>query len=363
MRYLDEYRDAAAVKKLAHAIASTTTSPWSIMEVCGGQTHSILRFGLDQLLPESIRMIHGPGCPVCVTPMEMIDAAIELAQRPNLIFCSFGDMLRVPSGRGDLTQARARGADVRAVYSPLEAARLAQQNPDRQIVFFAVGFETTAPANAFAVRQARQWNLENFSLLVSHVRVPPALRTLLSAEARQIDGILAAGHVCAVMGTEEYQSISRDFRVPIVVTGFEPVDLLRGIHWCITQLEQGQSTVQNAYGRAVETEGNPIARQAIDEVFETTDRTWRGLGGIRGSGWKLRASFRKFDAWEKFGLELPQGIDDPRCRAGEILQGTLRPDACPHFGSACAPDRPLGAPMVSDEGACAAYYRYRRHGG
>ena len=329
------------------------------MEVCGGQTHAILRFGLDQLLPPQINLIHGPGCPVCVTPVESIDRAITVALQPGVIFCSFGDMLRVPGSSCDLFGAKARGADVRVVYSPLDALQLAQKHPDREVVFFAVGFETTAPATGMAVLQAKQLGLKNFSLLVAHVLVPPALRAILLGGAK-IDGFLAAGHVCTVSGVEDYYPISREFSVPIVVTGFEPLDILQGIEMCIRQLESGQATVEIQYDRSVRPEGNRNARALVNQVFEVTDRKWRGLGLLPQSGLKLREEFRFFCAEERFGLEEIVREETPGCIAGEVLQGKAKPPQCPFFGTRCTPEHPLGAPMVSSEGACAAYYRYRR---
>ena len=329
------------------------------MEVCGGQTHAILRFGLDQLLPPQINLIHGPGCPVCVTPVESIDRAITVALQPGVIFCSFGDMLRVPGSSCDLFGAKARGADVRVVYSPLDALRLAQKHPDREVVFFAVGFETTAPATGMAVLQAKQLGLKNFSLLVAHVLVPPALRAILLGGAK-IDGFLAAGHVCTVSGVEDYYPIAREFSVPIVVTGFEPLDILQGIEMCIRQLESGQATVEIQYDRSVRPEGNRNAKALVNRVFEVADRKWRGLGLLPQSGLKLREEFRFFCAEERFGLEEIVREETPGCIAGEVLQGKAKPPQCPFFGTRCTPEHPLGAPMVSSEGACAAYYRYRR---
>ncbi len=330
------------------------------MEVCGGQTHAIVRYGLDRLLPEEVTLLHGPGCPVCVTPIERIDQAVHLAGLPEVILCSFGDMLRVPGSVRDLLEARAAGGDVRVVYSPLDALALARRHPDRQVVFFAVGFETTAPANALAVAMARRQGLENFSLLVSHVLVPPAIEALLSSPRNRVQGFLAAGHVCTITGYREYEPLARRYRVPFVVTGFEPLDLLQGILMCLHQLEEGRSEVENQYSRSVSAEGNPQARRLLDEVFEVVPRRWRGLGEIPASGLDLRAGWREFDATSRFGL-----VDHPRkdvgeCRAGEVLAGVLSPVDCPAFGVRCTPESPLGAPMVSGEGACAAYYRYRR---
>ena len=359
MKYVQEFRDPDKVKALASRIAAITSRAWTIMEVCGGQTHAILRFGLDQLLPPQINLIHGPGCPVCVTPVESIDRAITVALQPAVIFCSFGDMLRVPGSSCDLFGAKARGADVRVVYSPLDALQLAQKHPDREVVFFAVGFETTAPATGMAVLQAQQLGLKNFSLLVAHVLVPPALRAILLGGAK-IDGFLAAGHVCTVSGVEDYYPISREFSVPIVVTGFEPLDILQGIEMCIRQLESGQATVEIQYDRSVRPEGNRNARALVNRVFEVTDRKWRGLGLLPQSGLKLREEFRFFCAEERFGLQEIVREEAPGCIAGEVLQGKAKPPQCPFFGTKCTPEHPLGAPMVSSEGACAAYYRYRR---
>jgi len=359
VKYVQEFRDPDKVKALASRIAAITSRAWTIMEVCGGQTHAILRFGLDQLLPPQINLIHGPGCPVCVTPVESIDRAITVALQPAVIFCSFGDMLRVPGSSCDLFGAKARGADVRVVYSPLDALQLAQKHPDREVVFFAVGFETTAPATGMAVLQAQQLGLKNFSLLVAHVLVPPALRAILLGGAK-IDGFLAAGHVCTVSGVEDYYPISREFSVPIVVTGFEPLDILQGIEMCIRQLESGQATVEIQYDRSVRPEGNRNARALVNRVFEVTDRKWRGLGLLPQSGLKLREEFRFFCAEERFGLQEIVREEAPGCIAGEVLQGKAKPPQCPFFGTKCTPEHPLGAPMVSSEGACAAYYRYRR---
>jgi len=360
VKYLDEYRDPETARRYVQAIRRCVTRPWTLMEVCGGQTHAIVRYGLDRLLPEEVTLLHGPGCPVCVTPIERIDQAVHLAGLPEVILCSFGDMLRVPGSVRDLLEARAAGGDVRVVYSPLDALALARRHPDRQVVFFAVGFETTAPANALAVAMARRQGLENFSLLVSHVLVPPAIEALLSSPRNRVQGFLAAGHVCTITGYREYEPLARRYRVPFVVTGFEPLDLLQGILMCLHQLEEGRSEVENQYSRSVSAEGNPQARRLLDEVFEVVPRRWRGLGEIPASGLDLRAGWREFDATSRFGL-----VDHPRkdvgeCRAGEVLAGVLSPVDCPAFGVRCTPESPLGAPMVSGEGACAAYYRYRR---
>ena len=360
MKYLDEYRDAVAARRLADEICRITTRPWNIMEICGGQTHSIVRFALDELLPPLVRLIHGPGCPVCVTPIEIIDKAIALASRPEVIFCSFGDMLRVPGSQKDLLTVKSEGGDVRVVYSPMDAVTLARKNPDRQVVFFAIGFETTAPANAMAVAQAKRLGLANFSVLVSHVLVPPAIEAVLGSPANQVQGFLAAGHVCAVMGIDEYRPIAEKYHVPIVVTGFEPLDILRGIEMCVRQLEEGRAEVENAYARAVRAEGNAAAIRQIREVFQPGPRKWRGIGQIPQSGLELREEYAALDAVKRFGLEEITAEEPEECIAGEVLQGHKRPHDCPVFGIRCTPERPLGAPMVSAEGACAAYYRYRR---
>ena len=362
MRFLEEYRDREAVARLAAALARRVTRPWSLMEVCGGQTHSILRFGLDRLLPPGLRLIHGPGCPVCVTPVAFIDKALAIAGRPGVVFCSFGDMLRVPGSGDDLLRVKSRGGDVRIVYSALDAVQLAARLPDREVVFFAVGFETTAPANALAAKEARRLGLANFSLLVSQVRVPPALELLLASGAARVDGFLAAGHVCAVMGTAEYLDLAFRHRVPIVVAGFEPVDLLRGILDCVTQLEEGRAEVANAYERVVAPGGNPTARALIEEVFRPVDRAWRGLGPIPGSGLGLRPEYAGLDAEARFQVADLGGAESPDCRSGEVLLGVLSPPDCPAFGTRCTPEHPLGATMVSNEGACAAHHRYCRPG-
>ncbi len=359
MRYVDEYRDAGDVQRLARAIARDTTRPWTIMEVCGGQTHAIVRYGLDLLLPAGVELLHGPGCPVCVTPAEVIDRAVEIARRPDVTLCSFGDMLRVPGAKGSLSQARAEGADVRVVYSPLDALRLAARLPEREVVFLAVGFETTAPANALAVQLAAREGRANFSLLVSHVLVPPALEAILSAPDNRVQGFLAAGHVCTVMGMREYEPLARRFGVPIVVTGFEPTDILLGVRLCLLQLEQGRAEVESAYARSVRPEGNAEAQRAIAETFEVAPRRWRGVGAIPKSGLVLRERYAAFDAERRFGGAPPEAADDGECRSGEVLRGVLKPPECPAFGTRCTPDAPLGAPMVSSEGACAAYFRYR----
>jgi len=361
MRYIDEYRDAEAAHKLARAIAKATTRRWTIMEICGGQTHSIVKYGLDELLPGEITLVHGPGCPVCVTPAEVLDKAMEIAARPEVIFCSFGDMLRVPGSSTDLLRVKAGGGDVRIVYSPLDAVRIAEQNPDRQVVFFAVGFETTAPANAMAVHQARERGVGNFSVLVSHVLVPPAMEAVLSATGCRVQGFLAAGHVCTVMGYREYHPIAAKYRVPIVVTGFEPVDILQGLLMCVRQLEEGRAEVENQYARSVRREGCVPAQELVARVFQVVPRKWRGVGRIPRSGLGLRPEYAGHDAERRFGLT-QEGAEEPSaCISGRILQGLARPHECPAFGSDCTPETPLGAPMVSTEGACSAYYRYRRH--
>jgi hydrogenase expression/formation protein HypD len=359
MKYLDEYRDAELVHKGLEEIRRTVTRPWSLMEICGGQTHSIMRHGLDELLPEGIELIHGPGCPVCVTPLELIDKAIAIASRPDVIFTSFGDMLRVPGSDEDLFRTRADGGDVRVVYSPLDAVKIAQQNPDKQVVFFGIGFETTAPANAMSVWQAKQLNVKNYSMLVSHVRVPPAMRAILSSPYNQVQAFLAAGHVCAVMGYWEYPPVAEEFKVPIVVTGFEPVDLVEGILLAVKQLEANRHEVENAYGRAVTFEGNKPAQDLINKVFVECDRKWRGIGTIPLSGWRLRDELADFDAEKRFAVENINTKESPLCISGLVLQGRQKPNECPAFGKECTPEHPLGATMVSSEGACAAYYRYR----
>ena len=360
MKFVDEYRDAATVRSLAAAIGRAATRPWVIMEICGGQTHAIVKYGLDELLPPAVTLVHGPGCPVCVTPIELIDQAIELSLRPNVVLCSFGDMLRVPGSTIDLLTAKARGGQVRIVYSPLDAVALAKANPNLQVVFFAVGFETTAPANALAVLRAQREGLTNFSVLVSHVLVPPAMRAILGAPDNQVQGFLAAGHVCSVMGTAEYGPIAQRYSTPMVVTGFEPVDILEGLLRCIRQLEGGRAEMENAYARAVKAEGNASARALVEQAFQVVDRNWRGLGPIPASGWGLRPELARFDAPLKFGLAPALLGSAGECISGEIMRGVKKPFQCPAFGTRCTPESPLGAPMVSNEGACAAYYKYRR---
>jgi hydrogenase expression/formation protein HypD len=360
VKFLSEYRDPKAAEKLAGSIRQKVTRPWTIMEICGGQTHTIVKSGLEDLLPKEITLVHGPGCPVCVTPIELIDKAVAIAKREDAIFCSFGDMLRVPGSSKSLLDAKAEGADVRIVYSPLDALKLAKANPLKQLVFFAVGFETTAPANAMAVWQADHDQVQNFSILVSHVLVPPAMKALLSSEQCVVQGFLAAGHVCTVMGFEEYYPIAEKYKVPIVVTGFEPLDLLEGIHMTVSQLEEGRHEVENQYTRAVRREGNRPAQKTISEVFEITLRQWRGLGEIPASGFQLRGRFQKYDANQRFPFTGELAKESPECISGLILQGLKKPHECPAFAVKCTPENPLGAPMVSSEGACAAYYHYGR---
>ncbi|MEU4422552.1 hydrogenase formation protein HypD [Actinoplanes sp. NPDC024001] len=359
MKYLDEFSDPALAARLVEQIHAATTRPWAMMEVCGGQTHSIIRHGIDQLLPEGVEMIHGPGCPVCVTPLEVIDKALAIASRPGVIFCSFGDMLRVPGSGRDLFGVKSAGGDVRVVYSPMDALKLARENPDRQVVFFGIGFETTAPANAMTVHQAKRLGLSNFSLLVSHVLVPPAIAAIMESPRCRVQAFLAAGHVCSVMGTREYPPLAHKYGVPIVVTGFEPLDILEGIRQTVTLLEAGRAEVRNAYPRAVRDEGNPAAMAMLRDVFEVTDRTWRGIGEIPGSGWRLSERYREFDAELRFDVGGLRTAESPLCRSGEVLQGLLKPHECAAFGKQCTPRTPLGATMVSSEGACAAYYAYR----
>lgn len=361
MKYIDEYRDEKMTRALIDEIAATVTRPWTLMEVCGGQTHSILKSGLDRLLPKEVTLLHGPGCPVCVTSLALIDKAIALAARPDVIMTSYGDMLRVPGSKGDLFSVKAAGGDVRILYSPLDALKIARENPEKTVVFFGVGFETTAPANAMAVAQAKRTGVENFAMLVSHVTVPPALSALMESEDVRVDGFLAPGHVCAVMGTIEYEELSARYHVPMVVTGFEPVDLARGVLVAVRQLEEGRGETENAYERAVQREGNQPAMKVIYDVFELTDQTWRGIGMIPMSGYRLREAYRHYDAQLRFPDV--QAIDTPEsalCISGLVLQGIRKPHECPAFGKECNPQNPLGATMVSSEGACAAYYRYGR---
>ncbi|MFM7244905.1 MAG: hydrogenase formation protein HypD [Planctomycetaceae bacterium] len=360
MKHLAEYRDADTAKRLAAEIRRIVTRPWAIMEVCGGQTHSIIRNGVDQLLPGEVELIHGPGCPVCVTPLETIDKALAIAAQPGVIFCSFGDMLRVPGSRENLFSVKGRGADVRVVYSPLDAVTLAREHPGRQVVFLAIGFETTAPANAMAVKVAKQQGLANFSMLVSHVLVPPAIEAIMRSPGNRVQAFLAAGHVCSVMGTWQYPPLAERFHVPIVVTGFEPLDLLEGIRRTVLQLEAGRHEVENAYARVVSERGNEPAQAVIAEVFEPVDRAWRGIGVIPASGWRLAEAYRDYDAEARFAAGHVTADESPLCRSGEVLRGTLKPNQCPAFGKECTPRTPLGATMVSSEGACAAYYHAGR---
>lgn len=360
MKYLTEFRNPEIVKKILGKIESTVTQPWIIMEMCGGQTHAIIKHGIDQLLPSSITLVHGPGCPVCVTPLDQVDKAVSLASRPEVIFTSFGDMLRVPGSEKDLFQVKSEGGDVRVVYSPLDALKLARENPDRKVVFFAIGFETTAPTNAMAVYQAEKESLQNFSVLVSQVLVPPAIKALLESPENRVQGYLAAGHVCAIMGWEEYIPIAEKYRVPIAVTGFEPVDILSGILSVVKQLEKGEGRVENCYSRIVKKEGNPAARELINRVFEVSDRNWRGIGLIPESGFRLKEKYRAFDAEKIFDLAGITTREHADCISGLILQGLKKPVECPSFGTACTPEFPLGATMVSSEGACSAYYSYSR---
>ena len=362
MRFHEEYRDGAAARGFADAITETVTRPWTLMEVCGGQTHAIVRFGIDKLLPPGLTLVHGPGCPVCVTPVEYVDKAIEIAERPGVVLCSFGDMLRVPGANGDLLAAKSRGADVRAIYSPLDALAIARAEPGREVVFFAVGFETTAPANAMAAYRAKRDGIANFSMLVSNVLVPPAMRTILDGPTNRIQGFLAAGHVCTVMGYQEYEPIAARYRVPIVVTGFEPLDILEGVYLCVRQLEGGRAEVENQYSRAVRREGNRPAQQMMREVFRVISRRWRGIGDIAESGLGLAGAYADLDAEGRFG---PVGAGNEKsneCISGLVLRGERKPPDCPAFGTRCTPERPLGVTMVSSEGACAAYYRYRGAG-
>jgi hydrogenase expression/formation protein HypD len=360
MKYLTEFRDGAIAQRIAAEIRQLTTRPWAIMEVCGGQTHSILRNGIDQLLPPEIELIHGPGCPVCVTPLEMIDKALAIAARPEVIFCSFGDMLRVPGTDRDLFRVKSEGGDVRVVYSPLDAVALARKHPDRQVVFFGIGFETTAPANAMAVHLAKKEGLRNFSMLVSHVLVPPAIDAIMRSPTNRVQAFLAAGHVCSVMGFWQYPPLASHHAVPIVITGFEPLDVLEGIRCTVRQLEAGESRVENAYARVVTFDGNRPAQALLEEVFAVTDRAWRGIGVIPQSGWRLSDAYADYDAEHRFDVQDIRTVESPKCRAGEVLQGSIKPTDCGAFGSECTPRTPLGATMVSSEGACAAYFNYGR---
>jgi hydrogenase expression/formation protein HypD len=361
MKYIDEYRDGALTRGLLDEIRRTVTRPWTLMEVCGGQTHSILKSGLDQLLPPEIELVHGPGCPVCVTPLELIDKAIALASRPDVIFVSYGDMLRVPGSERDLFSVKAAGGNVRVVYSPLDSLKIARENPDKTVVFFGIGFETTAPANAMAVVQAKNQGLRNFAMLVSHVTVPAAICALMESPDVRVNGFLAAGHVCTVMGYWEYEPLVKKYHVPVVVMGFEPVDIARAIWMCVKQLEEGRAEVENAYARAVRREGNRPAQAVINDVFEPCDRPWRGIGVIPRSGYRFRDAYRAFDAELRFPeVQAIATKESSLCLSGLVLQGLKKPNQCPAFGKECTPQTPLGATMVSSEGACAAYYRYGR---
>lgn len=361
MKFVDEYRDINLVQKYSEKIANIIKQPWQIMEICGGQTHSIVKYGIDQLLPSEITLIHGPGCPVCVTNIGLIDQAIKIASLPNTILCSFGDMLRVPGSKEDLLNIKALGADIRIIYSPLDCLKIAQQNPHKEVIFFAVGFETTAPSTAITIYQAQQQNIPNFSVLIAHVLVPPAMETILSSNQCQVQGFLAAGHVCTVMGYQQYESISHKYKVPIIVTGFEPLDILQGIFLCIEQLENKEIKVENQYSRVVNKEGNKNAQLLMKKIFDTDDYFWRGIGNIPNSGLKLKEEYKEFSANNKFNLKLInyQDLENQNCISGQILQGIKKPHECPSFAKKCTPEQPLGAPMVSSEGACAAYYNYR----
>jgi hydrogenase expression/formation protein HypD len=359
LKFIDEYRNEEAAKRYSSLIHDITTKNWNIMEVCGGQTHAIVKFGIDELLPKGINLIHGPGCPVCVTSLELIDRSIELASRGDVIFCSFGDMLRVPGSKKDLLQVKSEGGDVRMMYSPLDGLKIAKENPNKEVIFFAVGFETTAPANAMAVYQAKQQGIKNFSILVSHVLVPPAMEAILSSKSNLVQGFLAAGHVCTVMGYNEYFPLAAKYKVPIVVTGFEPLDILQGIYMCVKQLEEGRHEVENQYARAVNREGNLTAQNIVSTVFKVGSRKWRGIGEIPDSGLVLQDDYIEYDASIKFGLA-EMFVEEPKeCISGLVLQGLKKPFECEAFGKICTPEHPLGATMVSSEGACAAYYRYR----
>jgi hydrogenase expression/formation protein HypD len=361
MKYIDEYRNEEVAGKLVKELRRVVTKPWVLMEVCGGQTHTIVKYGIDHLIPEEVELVHGPGCPVCVTSLEMIDKAHAIAQRPDVIFCSFGDMLRVPGSKVDLLVLKSRGADVRVVYSPIDSLKIARANPDKKVVFFAIGFETTAPGNAMAVWQAQKQGITNFSVLVSHVLVPPAMASILQSPLNRVNGFLGPGHVCTVMGYEEYEPIAARYRVPIVITGFEPLDILEGVLMTVRQLEAGTAEVENEYPRVVKREGNRVAQDLVDSVFEVCDRKWRGVGSIPKSGYKLRFEFRKHDAERLFEVEEIDTEEPSVCISGLVLKGVKKPHDCPAFGKECTPHRPLGATMVSAEGACAAYYAYGRH--
>lgn len=358
MKFLSEYRDPELVKQYLDEIHKSTTRPWKIMEICGGQTHGLVKNGIIDMLPENITMVHGPGCPVCVTPVSIIDEAVYLAKKPNVIICSFGDMLRVPGSQKSLLEAKAEGADVRILYSPLEAVQLAQENPEKEVVFFAVGFETTAPANALSIVHADKMGVKNYSILASHVLVPPAMEAILSDKENQIDAFLAAGHVCTIMGMEEYYPVVEKYKTPVVITGFEPVDLLQGILMAVQQLEKGEYKLENQYTRYVQREGNRMAKQTMEEVFDVSDRMWRGIGTIPQSGYEVNEKYKLYNSRVKFNLDLPVAPENPECISGDIMKGLKKPVQCPNFGTKCKPEHPLGAPMVSSEGACAAYYHY-----
>jgi len=358
MKFLSEYRDPELARRYLEEIKKSVTRPWTIMEVCGGQTHSLVKNGILNMLPQEINMVHGPGCPVCVTPLNLIDKAVHLAEEEGVILCSFGDMLRVPGSKKSLLEAKANGADIRILYSPLEAVNIAQQNPDKQVVFFAVGFETTAPANALSVVHAHRSGLDNYSILASHVLVPPAIEALVSDEECVVEGFLAAGHVCTIMGMQEYYPLAEKYKVPIVITGFEPVDILQGILMTVKQLEAGEAKLENQYARMVREHGNPKAIETIHQVFEVSDRMWRGMDVIPQSGYQVKSEFEAYDATKKFAIDIPEVPENEECIAGEIMKGLKKPFECPNFGSKCKPENPLGAPMVSSEGACAAYYHF-----
>lgn len=360
MKYVSEYRTPELVKVLLAEIEKTAKGSWNIMEVCGGQTHSLVKNGILQMLPQNIQMIHGPGCPVCVTPVNLIDKAVHLAMEQQVILCSYGDMIRVPGSTMSLLEARSKGGDVRVLYSPLEAVKIARENPEREVVFFAVGFETTAPANALSVMHARRSQVNNYSILTSHVLVPPAMEAIMSDEDCRVDAFLGAGHVCAIMGLESYYPIVEKYKLPLVVTGFEPADLLEGILMAVRQLENGQYKLENQYSRAVEKEGNINAKKIIDQMFEVTDRDWRGIGNIPLSGYKVKEEFSAYDSLKKFKMNMVEAKENPSCLSGDVMKGKIKPNQCSNFGVGCTPVKPLGAPMVSSEGACAAYYHYHR---
>ncbi|MGB4498455.1 MAG: hydrogenase formation protein HypD [Methylococcaceae bacterium] len=363
MNYIQAFRNPQLATKLVNAIKSLTTQKWRIMEVCGGQTHSIIKYGIDQLLADDIELIHGPGCPVCVTPLAYIDKALAIAAQPNVIFCSFGDMLRVPSSHQDLLSLKAQGADIRIVYSPLDVLTIAEQSPDKEVVFFGVGFETTAPTTALVAYQAKLKNVKNVSLLICHVRVPPVMEALLSTENHRVQGFLGAGHVCSIMGFHEYTPLSEKYKMPIVITGFEPVDILQGIYLCVKQLEEKRFEVENQYTRVVKKEGNLPAQNLIKNVFDFVNRNWRGLGEIQHSGLALNSDYADWNAENRFAVAEINTLEPLECRSGDVLQGLIKPVQCAEFGKSCTPEYPLGATMVSSEGACAAYYRYRQNQG